>query len=82
MCSVRVSVCVLWVYVDRCTVSETEKEKTLMALMLRDLPLVWEHLANMTSWTGQLPFTWLKSNMVPFKSAAPLTVPSKTGCPE
>lgn len=82
MSRVRVSVCVLWVYVGRCTESEREKEKTLTALMLRDLPLVWEYLANMTSWTGHLPFTWLKSNMVLFKSAAPLTVPSKTGSPE
>lgn len=47
-----------------CAESETETEKTFTALTLRDLPLVGERLANMTSWTSHLPFTWLKSSVV------------------
>lgn len=47
-----------------CAESETEKEKTSTALTLRDLPLVGEHLANMTSCTSHLPFPWLKSSVV------------------
>lgn len=69
MCSMHVHVCVcVCVYFGcmsgGCAESETEKEKTSTALTLRDLPLVGEHLANMTSWTSHLPFPWLKSSVV------------------
>lgn len=67
-------VCVYFVYTWGDVQEVRQRKRKLDSISTKRLPLVWERLAHMTYWTSHLPFTWLKSNLVHFKSAARLTM--------